>query len=271
MKEISRELRIDILRMFYVSKTGHLAPALSCVDILAELYFDGIIRWEQRFDEDRDRVILSKGHACAALYAVLAKAGYFPYEELMTFYQKNTRLLGLPSVLLPGIETPTGSLGQGICFATGTALAAKVDENDARTYVILGDGESEEGAVWEAAQFAANHELDNLTVVMDRNRLQASTWVEEIAPLEPVATKWQAFGWQVLTVDGHDFAALHEAFHKAQSANGQPTLIIANTIKGKGLSFAENNPDWHSHAPTGEEWQQAAQELGITLKELKTI
>ena len=191
--------------MFYISKTGHFAPALSCVDIFAELYFDGIIDYEKRFSEDPDRVNLSKGHACAALYAVLAKAEYFPREALGSFYQKDSLLGGHPNVALPGIETATGALGHGICFATGTAMAATLDHKDFYTYVILGDGESEEGSVWEAVQFAGKEKLNKLIVIIDYNKLQASDRVEQLSPLEPIKEKWEAFGWSVLSVDGHDF------------------------------------------------------------------
>lgn len=271
LETIAHELRIDIARMFRTSGTGHMAPALSCVDIFAELYFDGIINWDKRKSSERDRVILSKGHACAALYVVLAKAGFFPRKELLTFYKKNSRLGGHPNISLPGIETATGALGHGICFATGTALAAKLDEADYRTYVVLGDGESEEGSVWEAAQFASNQKLDNLTVIMDRNRLQASTWVDEIAPIEPVKEKWEAFGWHVISVNGHNFDALHAAFLEAKNTKEVPTLIIADTIKGKGISIAENTPDWHSRAPKGEEWEEVCKDLGITMEALETV
>ena len=268
---VAREVRIDIARMFFMSGTGHFAPAMSCVDILVSLYFGGIIDWGHRFSERRDRVVLSKGHGCAALYAVLARAGYFPKEELLTFYKKNSRLGGHPNIVLPGIETATGALGHGICFATGTAMAAKMDEAEYRTYVVLGDGESEEGSVWEAAEFASNQKLDNLTAIMDRNRLQASAWVDDIASIEPVEEKWGAFGWHVIVVNGHDYDELHAAFIEAKKTKEAPTLIIANTVKGKGCSIAENTPDWHSRAPKGEEWNEVCKDLGITMEELDTI
>lgn len=271
LNSIAHELRIDILRMFHQSKTGHLAPALSCIDILTVLYFGGIINESNLFSQNRDRVILSKGHACAALYAVLARVGYFPREELLTFYQKNTRLGGHPNIVLPGIETATGSLGHGICFGTGTAKAAKVNSKDYKTYVIIGDGESQEGSVWEAAMFAANQHLDNLIVILDRNGLQASTSIDEIAPLEPIKEKWQSFGWNVEEVDGHDFDAMQQVFEKAKIENEKPTIVVANTIKGKGISFAQNNPEWHSRAPKGEEWEKVCQEFGIREEELDRI
>ena len=271
LESIAHELRIDILRMFYQSKSGHLAPALSCVDIFATLYFGNIISWEKRFQADRDRVILSKGHACAALYAVLARAGFFPREELLTFYQANSRLGGHPSVALPGVETPTGALGHGACFGTGTALAAKLDHQDYRTYVIMGDGESQEGSVWEAAMFAANHHLDNLVLILDHNGLQASSFVEDIAPIESVEEKWKAFGWDVASVDGHDFKQLQSVLSRERNTQGKPLMVIARTIKGKGLSIAENNPAWHSRAPKEMEWQDACQDLGITMEDLQRI
>lgn len=271
LENIAREIRIDILRMFYASGTGHMAPALSCADIFTALYFEPVINWDKRFTDDRDRVILSKGHACAALYAVLARAGYFPREEILTYYQKNTRLSGHPHISLPGIESATGSLGHGICFATGTALAAKIDNKPYRSYVVIGDGETEEGSVWEAAMFAGNQGLGNLTVVMDHNRLQASDRVSEIASLEPVIDKWRAFKWNVLCVNGHDFMELCDAFADAKSCKDYPTIIIADTIKGKGVHIAEDKMEWHSRAPKNKEWEKVCHDLNITLKELETI
>lgn len=271
LKKIAHELRIDILRMFYKSKSGHLAPALSCVDIFATLYFGNIISWEKRFQDDRDRVILSKGHACAALYAVLARVGFFPRKELLTFYQANSRLGGHPSFALPGIETPTGALGHGVCFGTGTALAAKLNHQDYRTFVVMGDGESQEGSVWEAAVFAANHHLDNLVYILDYNGLQASSFVSDIAPIESVEEKWRAFGWDVISVDGHDFKQLQTALSPKQDTDGKPLMVVARTVKGKGLSIAENNPEWHSRAPKKEEWESVCHDLGITMEDLQTI
>ena len=269
--DIAKQVRLDILRMFYVSGTGHLSPAFSCCDILCELYFDGIVDTSAIFSNNRDRVILSKGHAAAVLYAVLARAGYFERSELLTYYQRNTRLGGHPSTKLPGIETPTGALGHGICFATGTAKAAKLDGKTFRTYVILGDGESQEGSVWEAAEFAAKECLDNMTVILDNNHIQASDRTENIMPLRSVRSKWESFGWYVLETDGHNFDELHKAFMQAKSHTGSPVIIIAETVKGKGVSFIENNPDWHSRAPKGTEWDIICEELGITRKELERI
>ena len=255
--------------MFYVSGTGHMAPALSCIDILTTLYFGGIIDWDTRFSNMRDRVILSKGHACAALYAVLSKAGYFPREQLWTFYKKNSLLGGHPNIKLPGVESATGALGHGICFATGTAKAAKIDNKNYHTFVIVGDGELQEGSVWEAAEFAANQNLDNLIVIVDKNNLQASDTIKSISDIEPIADKWKAFGWDVKNVDGHNFNELIEVFSDAKFQATKPTAIIANTIKGKGISIAENNLNWHSRAPKNNEWNSVCKDLNITLEDLK--
>lgn len=268
---IAHEVRIDILRMFYASRTGHLAPALSCVEILVALYFGGIINWNNRFTGERDRVILSKGHGCAALYAVLARADYFPQDELFTFYKKNSRLGGHPNIVLPGIETATGALGHGICFATGTAKAAKLDGRSFYTYVIMGDGELQEGSVWEAAQFAAKEGLDNLVVIVDHNQLQASDWVQAIAPLRDINAKWESFGWNVLETEGHEFKDLLAAFAQTKKKTGMPSVILARTTKGKGITVAESNPAWHSRAPKGNEWEVVCHDLGITMEDLKVI
>lgn len=271
LEGIAREVRLDIFRMFRKSGTGHLAPALSCADIFTTLYFFPIINWDIRFSEKRDRVILSKGHACSALYAVLARAEYFPREDLLTFYQKNSLLGGHPNVNLRGIETATGALGHGICFATGTAMAAKLGGDSFRTYAVIGDGECEEGSVWEAAMFAANQKLDNLVVVVDNNTLQASDRVNDIAPLGELEKKWESFGWHVLRTDGHDFNRLCAAFAEAKETIEVPTVIIADTVKGKGLGIAEDNKEWHSRAPKGDEWQTVLKDYGIDIKDLETI
>lgn len=271
LADIALELRRDIARMFYISRSGHFAPALSCTDIFTVLYFGGIVDKARQQTADRDRVILSKGHACAALYAVLARAGYFPREELATFYQDDSRLPGHPSVELPGIETATGALGHGICFATGTALAAQLDGASYRTYVVMGDGEAQEGSVYEAATFAGREHLAALTVIMDANGLQASDTVENIAPLGDVATQWRLYGWDVTEVDGHDHAALQQALEAAKAGTGKPNLIIAHTVKGKGVSIAENNPGWHSRAPKGDEWDIVCRDLGLKREELETL
>lgn len=272
LAEISRELRLDILKMFYKSQAGHLAPALSCLDILTVLYFGGLSPEELRSTARRDRVILSKGHASAALYAVLARAGYFPRAELLTFYQNGSRLGGHPSPDLPGVECATGSLGHGLGFATGTALAAGLDGLDYHSYVVMGDGECQEGSVWEAAMFAANQRLDNLTAIVDRNGLQGSNYVDEIAPLGALDEKWRAFGWDVAEVDGHDCAALALLLKQTRRRrNGRPLMVAARTTKGKGLALAENQVHWHSRAPKGAEWDAVCAEYGLTLAELDSL
>ena len=268
---IAHKLRQDIARMFYASHSGHFAPALSCVDIFAVLYFGGIVEGARRFTEMRDRVILSKGHACAALYAALANAGYFSREELLTFYQDGSRLAGHPSVVLPGVETATGALGHGICFATGTALAAKRDHAPYRTYVVMGDGEMQEGSVAEAAAFAGRGQLDALTVILDANGLQASDTVASIAPLGDVVSRWRLWGWSVSEGDGHDLGALQSALQQAKTGTGKPNLIIAHTVKGKGVKLAEDSTAWHSRAPKDEEWDSVCRDLGMTREELVTI
>ena len=271
LKDLAQKNRLNIIKMFYKSKTGHMAPALSCIDILTALYFGGILENDEWGNNDRDRVILSKGHACAAIYSILAEKGCFSKEELMTFYQKNTMLQGHPRIGLAGIETATGSLGHGICFATGVAKAGKLDDKDYRVYAIIGDGEMQEGSVWEAALFASANKLDNITVVLDNNKLQASARTADVLPLESIQKKWESFGWQVIAVDGHDLEALVEAFEKVKNIKDMPSIIVASTIKGKGVSFAENNEAWHSRAPKDKEWEQLCTEMGISVKNLEII
>jgi len=267
--KINHDLRVKLVKMFFKSKAGHLAPALSCLDILAALYLGGVISKVEN-PCDRDRVVLSKGHGCAALYVVLSEAGIIPKEELSSFYQYGTRLQGHPSLELPGVETGTGSLGHGICFATGTALAAKLDGKSFHTYVIAGDGETQEGSVWEAAMFASHHGLNNLTVIIDHNKLQCNDCISAIIETEPLGGKWESFGWHVERVDGHDSAALVELL-QSKPGGSSPLAIIADTTKGKGLSFMENDPSWHCRAPKGDEWGVVCQELGITVEELERL
>lgn len=271
LERIAHEIRIDILKMYYRAGWGHMTPALSCVEIFTALYFGGVMRMERRFEHDHDWVIMSKGHGCATWYSCLSRTGYFPHEDLNGFYQAGSKLVGLASSGVNGVPLPTGSLGHGICFATGTALAAKCKENAARTYVLLGDGESQEGSVWEAAMFAGAHGLDNLCVILDRNGLQASDRVENITQDTPIRERWEAFGWRVEECEGHDFPALLRSFSAAKEYAGRPSLIIAHTTKGKGISFAEAKEDWHSRAPRGEEWARACEELGIRVEELERI
>lgn len=256
--------RLKLLKMFRRAGTGHMSPALSCLDILAVLYLGGVA--ELKKGPDRDRVILSKGHACAALYAVLAEAGFISERELDDFYQTE-RLPGHPSPDLPGVETATGSLGHGICFATGVALAAKLDGRSYHSFVLIGDGECQEGSVWEAAMFAGHKKLDNLTVIIDYNRLQASDRLETIIDIEPLAAKWEAFGWRTGRVDGHDPEALAETLCPDRTSGGKPRLIIAETVKGQGLSFMADDPAWHCRVPKGGQWDLVCRELGLDPEE----
>lgn len=274
LEEKSRQLRAMILKMFYASGAGHLAPALSSVDILTVLYFGGLIDLGNFDRPDRDRVILSKGPgASAALYAVLSELGHIPREELLTFCRRGSRLLAFGSSYLPGFEMSGGSLGHGLCFATGTAKVAKLDCRSYWTFVVMGDGEAQEGSIWEAALFAANQKLDNLVCIMDRNRMQACDWVAQVAEIEPVADKWRSFGWRVEEVDGHDVTAMKDLFVAIKKQpDGRPTVVIAHTVKGKGLSAAEGDPSWHTRVPQGDsEWERAFRDLGLVLNDIEAI
>ncbi len=261
LKEKARRVRKRILEAIHHAGTGHPGGSLSCVDILVYLYFKEmrIASWE---DPDRDRFILSKGHSCPALYAVLVEKGFIPEDELMKLRKTGAMLQGHPEMGIPGVEAPSGSLGQGFSFALGVALAAKRLRKDFRVYVLLGDGECNEGEVWEGAMFGAHHRLDNLVAIVDYNKLQSDDYCDNITALEPLADKWRAFGWHVIEIDGHDFGQIAFAFDMAKKVKKKPACIIAHTVKGKGVSFMENDPSWHgSRAPTKEELERALQEL----------
>ena len=262
LKTIAQELRRDIVKMTFTAGSGHPGGSLSEIDILTAIYLR-VLRYDPKNPArpDRDRFILSKGHACPGLYAVLARCGYFPYEELWTFRKINSRIQGHAHTQTPGVEMNSGSLGQGLSFGIGCAMAARLDKQDYRVYVLLGDGECDEGQVWEAAMAAPHYKLDNLTAIIDRNRIQNDRFTSEVLELEPLASKWRAFGWRVLEIDGHDPAQILRAIATAQRVRGRPTVIIAHTVKGKGVSFMENNPDFHGRAPTSEEYEQAMLEL----------
>ena len=264
LQEIARQVRLDIVEMLYRSGSGHLGGSLSATDILVALFFA-----EMRTQPDnpcwphRDRFILSKGHGAPALYAVLSHLGYFPREELATLRRFGSRLQGHPdSACTPGVEIPTGSLGQGLSIANGLALAARLNRLSSRIFVLMGDGEIQEGQIWEAAMSAAHYGLDNLTAVVDRNRLQIDGHTRDVMSLEPLAPKWQAFGWHTLEVDGHDIPQLLEALKSCRGVTGKPSVIIAHTVKGKGVSIFEDKAKYHGVAPNDEEYRQALKELG---------
>lgn len=259
----AKELRQEIIKMITAAGSGHPGGSLSAADILTVLYFETMhIRPTEPKWEGRDYFVLSKGHAAPALYGVLALASYFDKSELTTLRKLHSKLQGHPvSTKVPGVDVSTGSLGQGVSVACGIAKGLKIDGKPNRVYTLLGDGECQEGQVWEALMFAAHYRLDNLTVIIDRNRLQIDGPVAEVMNNEPLDKKLDAFGFNVLLVNGHNLEALAEAFTKAAAHKGQPTAIIANTVKGKGVSFMENQAGWHGTAPKPEEAAQALQEL----------
>lgn len=250
--------------MTHAAGSGHPGGSLSSAEIFAVLYFNTMNhRPEDPEWEDRDIFILSKGHVCPALYSVMARSGYFPVEELMTLRKLGSRLQGHPHMLaLPGLEASTGSLGQGLSIAIGCALGLKLNKKKSRVYCLMGDGEQEEGQIWEAAMSAAHYKIDNLTGIVDRNRLQIDGFTKDIMGSEPLEDKWKAFGWHVIIVDGHDIKALINAFKKAKTIKDKPTVIITDTIKGKGVSFMENVAIWHGQAPNDEEIKKALNDLG---------
>ena len=264
MEAIAKRLRRHIVFMTGKASSGHPGGSLSAVEIVTALYFSLLrhnpkdLRWP-----DRDRFILSKGHAAPVLYAALAECGYFPMEELATLRQLDSCLQGhCDYTATPGVEMSAGSLGQGLSFAVGIALAGRLNSQEYKVYVLLGDGECDEGQVWEAAMASAHFKLNNLIAIVDNNGLQIDGWNRDIMNLDPFDKKWQAFGWHVIEVDGHDLTQLIDAFNQVKLIKGQPTVIIAHTIKGKGVSFMENNVSFHGKAPT-------AAEVEIALKELE--
>jgi transketolase len=269
LKEIAADIRRSIIRMTCEAKSGHPGGSLSAVEILTALYF-GIMRIDPKRPawEDRDRFVLSKGHASPVLYATLARRGYFSVNELMGFRKLGSMLQGHPDMKgTPGVDMTTGSLGQGLAVANGMALAAKLDGRDYRVYVLLGDGEIQEGMVWEAAMAAAHYKLDNLIAFLDHNGLQIDGPNRQVMTVEPVKDKWQAFGWQVFEIDGHSFEDIADAVKRAKQVKGRPCMVIAKTVKGKGVSFMENVADWHGKAPSGEEAKRALDELEVVCGE----
>jgi transketolase len=272
LESIARECRIQILRMLAHAGSGHPGGSLSVIDILTTVYF-GRLKFDPKRPDwpERDRVVLSKGHAVPALYAVMARAGYFPEKQLLTLRKLGSPLQGHPDrTALPGIEAATGSLGEGLSVSLGLALGQKLANVKSRVYCILGDGEIQEGQVWEAAMSAPklgqpDHALDNLVVILDNNRIQLDNFVKKVLDIEPVAAKWQSFGWPVIEIDGHDIAQISKALDQAEATTGTPTFIVAHTVKGKGVSFMENDPEWHGKAPKPAEAIKAIREvLGVS-------
>lgn len=263
LKNLAQTIRQDIVKMITESNSGHPGGSLSAVEILTALYFG-----EMNVDpknpkcEDRDRFVLSKGHAAPVLYSVLAEKGYFEKKHLMTLRKLGSMLQGHPNMNdTPGIDMSTGSLGQGLSAANGMALAGKLDKKDYRIYVLVGDGELEEGQIWEAAMTSAHYKLDNLTAFVDHNGLQIDGPVTSVMNPEPVSDKFRAFGWNVIDIDGHSFEEIFKALDEAKKTKGKPTMIVAKTVKGKGVSFMENVAAWHGTAPNKEQSEQALKEL----------
>ena len=263
MEAMAKKLRRHIITMTGTAGSGHPGGSLSAVEIVTALYFR-LLRHKPSDPKwaDRDRFILSKGHAAPLLYATLAECGYLPVEELTTLRQLDSRLQGhTDRTLTPGVEMSAGALGQGLSFATGVALAGRLNSQDYQVYVLLGDGECDEGQVWEGAMAAAHFKVDNLVAIVDNNGLQIDGWNREVMNLEPFSQKWQAFGWHVIEVDGHNLTQLIDALNQAKLVKGQPAVVIAHTIKGKGVSFMENNYAFHGKAPTAAEVETALKEL----------
>ena len=264
LKEYCRENRENIIKMVYNAQSGHIGGSLSATELVTVL-FHKCMKLAPKWDKDknfetRDRFVLSKGHVSPIYYCNLAQMGYFPKEELMTFRKLGSRLQGHPATFCPGVDAATGSLGQGLAIACGMAMGLKLDKNPAHVFVLLGDGELQEGSVWEAFMDAPARKLDNLTAIIDRNGLQIDGCTEDIKPLGNLAEKIRAFNWNVIEIDGHDIEQIYEAIELAKTA-GRPTAIIAKTIKGKGVSFMENNAGWHGKAPKKEEYEKALEEL----------
>jgi transketolase len=265
IRELARRIRIHTVRMTSRANSSHIGSSFSMADILAVLYGAGVLRVDPARPDwpERDRFILSKGHGCAGLYAALAEAGFFPVEELDTFYLNGTRLAGHATTTVPGVELSTGSLGHGLPVGTGMALAAKRAGEAHRVFVLLSDGECDEGSVWEAALFAPQHKLDNLVVIVDYNKIQSLGTVKEVMDLDPFAEKWRSFRWAVREIDGHDVDAIKIALDEVPFEAGRPSCIIAHTVKGKGVSFMEDKLLWHYRAPLGDDRETAMRELGV--------
>jgi len=262
LKKIANEIRKESIIVTHRAQSGHPGGSLSEADLLAALYFYKLrINSKKPNWEERDRFVLSKGHACPAYYAALSMKGFFDKKELETFRRINSRLQGHPELKTPGVDFAGGSLGQGVCFANGIAIAGKLDNKDYRVYVLIGDGEAQEGAVWEAAMAASHHQLDNLIVILDKNQVQETGKTKNVMNIDPAPEKWKAFGFEVFDIDGHDIKQIVETLDRADKIKGKPVMIVANTIKGKGVSFMELNSKFHGKAPNDEEFKQAIEEL----------
>lgn len=263
LKEISKEIRKGIIEAVYSNQSGHPGGSLSIADIITVLYFYEMnINPKDPKNENRDRLVLSKGHCAPALYSALANRGFFEVEELKTLRNIESRLQGHPDMKhIPGVDMTTGSLGQGLSAANGMAIAGKLNNKDYRVYCILGDGEIEEGQIWEAAMASNKYKLDNLCVIIDNNNLQIDGTIEDVMSSYPIDEKFRSFGFQIINIDGHDIEEIIKAFEVARTIKGKPTCIIAKTIKGKGISFMENQVGWHGKAPNEEQYNEAMQEL----------
>jgi transketolase len=271
LKRLANRMRIEIVRMIGAAGSGHPGGSLSEVELLTALYFR-VMKHDPKNPKwaDRDRFILSKGHGCPALYVAMAEAGYIDRALLPTLRKLGSPLQGHPDKrMLPVLEASTGSLGQGLSIGIGFALAARLDKNSFHTFVMTGDGEMQEGQNWEAAMFAGFHKLSNLTLIVDNNRQQLDGWTNQILSLEPVADKLRSFGWEPLEIDGHDLEQVINTLQRARSANDKPVAVIANTVKGKGVSFMENNVEWHGVAPKPDQVAAAVKELEEAAKQIR--
>ena len=271
LQKAAIRVRKSVIEGTFHAKSGHPGGSLSAADMLTYLYLREMnVRPEEPRWADRDRFVLSKGHCAPALYGALAERGFFPVEEISTLRRIGSRLQGHPNMnLTPGVDMSTGSLGQGVSTACGMALGARQSGKTLRVYTMLGDGEIEEGQVWEAMMLAAHYNLDNLCVIVDNNNLQIDGTVEEVNSPYPIGEKFAAFGWNVIEIDAHDFEQIEAAFEKASTANGKPTVIVAKSVKGKGVSFMENQVSWHGSAPNAEQYAAAMAELNAALAELE--
>ena len=270
LQKRANDVRKGIVTAVHGAKAGHPGGSLSAADIFTFLYFEEMNIDPKNPDmEERDRFVLSKGHTAPGLYSALAYRGYFPVEDLPTLRHLGSYLQGHPCIHIPGVDMSSGSLGQGISAAVGMALGAKMENRDFRVYTLLGDGEIQEGQVWEAAMFAAHNKLDNLVIFVDQNGLQIDGTVDEVAGIEPLDKKFESFGFEVFKIDGHDFNQIEDALNKAREVKGKPVAILAKTVKGKGVSFMENQVGWHGTAPNKEQYEQATAELQAEIDRLE--